>query len=51
MPRDLWCEDLGDRINRAYELGGHAGLKAALAEHGIDAEHGLVLSLSWNGSR
>ncbi len=44
VPRDLWCEDLGDRINRAYELGGHAGLKAALAEHGIEADHGLVLS-------
>ncbi len=44
VPRDLWSEGLGDRINRAYELGGHAGLRASLAEHGIDAEDGLVLS-------
>ena len=44
VPRDLWCDGLGDRVNRAYELGGHAGLKAALAEHGIDVGDGLVLS-------
>ena len=44
IPRDLWCEDLGDRVNRAFELRGHDGLKAALAEHGIAIDHGLVLS-------
>lgn len=44
VPRDLWCPRLGDRINRAYELGRHAGLEAALAEHGLEAGHGLVVS-------
>jgi hypothetical protein len=44
VPRDLWCEGLGDRVNRAYELGGHPGLRAALAEHGLLVNHGLVLS-------
>jgi anionic cell wall polymer biosynthesis LytR-Cps2A-Psr (LCP) family protein len=44
VPRDLWCPDLGERVNRAYELGGHAGLSDALAEHGIEAEHALILS-------
>lgn len=44
VPRDLWCEGLGDRVNRAFELRGHEGLKAALAEHGVVADHGLVLS-------
>ncbi len=44
VPRDLWCEGLGDRVNRGYELGGHAGLRDALAEHGLHADHGLVLS-------
>jgi hypothetical protein len=41
VPRDLWCERLGQRINRAFALGGHAGLLAALRDHRISAQHGI----------
>ena len=44
VPRDLWCPALGDRVNVAYKLGGGAALLAALAEHGLAAEHSLILS-------
>jgi hypothetical protein len=43
VPRDLWCESIGDRVNSAYARGGHAALAAALAEHGIAADHSLCL--------
>src|SRR5215212_5544445 len=43
IPRDLWCESLGDRVNRAFALGGHVGLSVALAEHGIAGEHSVCL--------
>ncbi len=35
VPRDLWCERLGDRVNRAFALGGASLLAAALADHGL----------------
>jgi anionic cell wall polymer biosynthesis LytR-Cps2A-Psr (LCP) family protein len=44
IPRDLWCPKLGDRINVAYRAAGHEGLRAALAEHGLEAEHSLVVT-------
>src|SRR5687767_291255 len=43
VPRDLWCEGMGRRVNKAYALGGHERLAAALAEHGIEAEHSVCL--------
>ena len=44
IPRDLWCETLRSRINLAYRRGGHTLLVAALREHGLHADHSLVLS-------
>ena len=44
VPRDLWCPALNDRVNAAYKRGGAAALRAALAEHDLDAEQVLVLS-------
>ena len=44
IPRDLWCPTLGDRVNVAHRSGGHEGLCAALAEHGLEAEHSLVVT-------
>jgi anionic cell wall polymer biosynthesis LytR-Cps2A-Psr (LCP) family protein len=44
VPRDLWCESLRKRINQAYLLHGHGGMRRALREHGIEAQHGLYLS-------
>lgn len=44
VPRDLWCETLGDRINVAYRRGGAAALGAALAEHGLAVDGVLCLS-------
>jgi glycosyltransferase involved in cell wall biosynthesis len=35
IPRDLWCETLGNRVNSAYRLGGPDRLLAALREHGL----------------
>ncbi|CAB4913808.1 unannotated protein [freshwater metagenome] len=46
IPRDLWCPQLGDRVNAAWRLGGAAGLKAALAEHGVTIDGGLCLRRS-----
>ena len=43
VPRDLWCERIENRVNRAFALGGHALLADALAEHGINASHGICL--------
>lgn len=44
MPRDLWCESLGDRINAAYRKGGHGLLKKALAEYQVVVNAGLCLA-------
>ena len=44
VPRDLWCPGLGDRVNRAYALGGGEGLREALAEHGLEAGNTLIVS-------
>lgn len=43
VPRDLWCRSARDRINRAWALGGGDGLHAALAEHGLEAEHHVIV--------
>jgi hypothetical protein len=43
VPRDLWCEELGDRVNVAWKRGGHSALRAALAEHAISVEHSICL--------
>jgi hypothetical protein len=43
IPRDLWCSRLDDRLNAAFKRGGHAALRAALAEHGLRADHGVCL--------
>ena len=44
VPRDLWCEGVGDRINTAFGRGGHACLIEALAEHDIGVEHSVCLA-------
>ena len=44
IPRDLWCNALGDRINAAYRAGGHARLLAALREHDLTPTHSFVIS-------
>lgn len=44
IPRDLWCETLRARINRAFSRGGHELLVLALAEHGLHVTASLVLS-------
>jgi hypothetical protein len=44
IPRDLWCETIQARVNRAFSRGGHDLLVAALGEHGFRAENSLVLS-------
>lgn len=46
VPRDLWCAGIADRINRAWALGGAAGLLAALAEHGLEADRSLIVPRS-----
>jgi hypothetical protein len=43
VPRDLWCEGIGDRVNEAFRLGGASAVTGALAEHGIEADHVLCL--------
>jgi len=43
VPRDLWSESTGDRINRAFAIGGFPLLAAALAEHGLDVAGAVVL--------
>ena len=44
VPRDLWCSSLRDRVNVAWQRGGHPALAEALAEHDLDAEHGICLT-------
>jgi peptidoglycan/xylan/chitin deacetylase (PgdA/CDA1 family) len=43
IPRDLWCDRLGDRINTAFRQGRHQALIAALGEHGIVVQHSVCL--------
>lgn len=43
VPRDTWCEALGDRINGAYRQGGHDGLADGLASLGLPVDHSLCL--------
>jgi|GEM_PF-1415713 len=43
IPRDLWCDRLGDRINAAFRLGRHTAVISALGEHGIVVEHSVCL--------
>lgn len=44
VPRDLWCEELRNRVNAAFARGGHELLQEALAEHGFEVESSLCLS-------
>ena len=44
VPRDLWCESVGDRINTAFRRDGHPCLVEALAEHDIGVEHSVCLA-------
>ena len=44
VPRDLWCEEIGDRVSRAFALGEHDLILAALASHGISVQHSICLS-------
>lgn len=43
VPRDLWSDVVGDRINEAFARGGHELLRAAVREHGFRAESSVVL--------
>ena len=43
IPRDLWCERLGDRVNGAFHLGQHRALISALGEHGINVKHSVCV--------
>ena len=43
VPRDLWCEVIHTRVNRAFAHGGHDRLAAALAEHGIEVQHSICV--------
>jgi anionic cell wall polymer biosynthesis LytR-Cps2A-Psr (LCP) family protein len=43
VPRDLFSETVGGRINEAFRRGGAEALLSALAEHGLDAQHLICL--------
>ncbi len=43
VPRDLWCERIGGRINDAFAKRGHRALIEALAQNGIQVEHSLCI--------
>jgi peptidoglycan/xylan/chitin deacetylase (PgdA/CDA1 family) len=43
VPRDLWCDPIGNRINRAFALGGHQCLLRMLGEQGLDVRHSVCL--------
>jgi len=43
VPRDLWCERIRNRINKAFALGGHAELSRALGEHGFELDASLIV--------
>jgi hypothetical protein len=44
VPRDLWSPVVGDRINRAWAVGGVDLLRRALAEAGHDVDDAIVLA-------
>lgn len=43
VPRDMWVEEIHQRINKAFALGGHQALLQGLAVLGIEVEHSLCL--------
>jgi anionic cell wall polymer biosynthesis LytR-Cps2A-Psr (LCP) family protein len=43
VPRDLWVDSLGNRVNTAFARGGHDGLRRALAELGVAADHSVCV--------
>lgn len=43
VPRDVWCEPIGDRINGAFCAGGHAGLLTGLASLGMAVDHSVCV--------
>jgi hypothetical protein len=43
IPRDLWCEGIRNRVNKAFALGRHEKLARALAGHGIEIDASLIL--------
>lgn len=44
VPRDLWCETVGDRISAAFRRGGCTLLLTALREHDLSASEWIVFS-------
>jgi anionic cell wall polymer biosynthesis LytR-Cps2A-Psr (LCP) family protein len=43
VPRDLWCAGIENRVNKAFALGGHRLLIAALAEHRLRVQNSICL--------
>ena len=43
VPRDLWCERYGRRINAAFEYAGHEGLRIALRDLGLRVRSSVCL--------
>lgn len=43
VPRDLWSERIGERINRAFAGGGHDALLDALRGAGVRVGHGVCV--------
>jgi anionic cell wall polymer biosynthesis LytR-Cps2A-Psr (LCP) family protein len=43
VPRDVWSDAVGDRINGAFRRGGHAELLAGLDDLGIPVDHSLCI--------
>jgi anionic cell wall polymer biosynthesis LytR-Cps2A-Psr (LCP) family protein len=46
VPRDVWCDALGARINRAFSIGGHQALMDGLAHMGFCVNQSLCLRRS-----
>ncbi|OGE25068.1 MAG: hypothetical protein A3J42_02755 [Candidatus Dadabacteria bacterium RIFCSPHIGHO2_12_FULL_53_21] len=46
IPRDLWCNTIKNRINRAFGRGGHKLLLSCLEEHKIKAESSICFRRS-----
>lgn len=43
LPRDLWSDAIGDRINTAFARGGHVLFRAVVREYGLKADASVVL--------
>ncbi len=43
VPRDVWADAIGDRINAAFRIGGHRALLGALDGLGIEAHHSVCV--------